>query len=112
MEGLRRDLDGYEAAFGARMERVREGVQQETERLAAEATEQMADLKSAIDDAVREVTEALRALEEQTRRAGAEGLASRESLVPLFDNLEERLPHLRQALEGVRQAANAVGIAF
>lgn len=112
VEGMRRDLDGHEAAFGARLERLREGVQQETDRLAAETGERMADLRAAIDEAVREVNAALAALETQTRRAGDEGRAHREALVPLFDNLEERLPHLRQALEGVREAARHVGIAF
>jgi hypothetical protein len=112
VEGMRRDLDGYEAALGARLDRLREGVQQETDRLSTDAGERMADLRTAIDDAVREVGEALRALEEQTRRAGDEGRAHREAIVPLFTNLEERLPHLRQALEGVREAAHHVGIAF
>lgn len=112
VEGMRRDLDGHEAAFGARLDRLREGVQQETDRVAAETGERMADLQAAVDGAVREVSAALGALEEQTRRAGDEGRAHREALVPLFENLEERLPHLRQALEGVREAARHVGIAF
>ncbi|MET0551447.1 MAG: hypothetical protein ABW221_00315 [Vicinamibacteria bacterium] len=112
VEGIRRDLDGYEAALGARLDRLREGVQQETDRLASDTRERMTDLKSAIEDAVREVGEALRSLEDQTRRAGDEGRAHREAIVPLFGNLEERLPHLRQALEGVREAAHHVGIAF
>jgi len=112
VEGVRRDLDGYEAALAARLDRLREGVQQETDRLSTDTSERMTDLQSAIDDAVREVGEALRVLEEQTRRAGDEGRAHREAIVPLFENLEERLPHLRQALEGVRAAANHVGIAF
>ena len=112
VEGIRRDLDGYEAAFGARLDRLREGVQQETDRVASDTGERVADLRTAIDDAVREVTAALGALEQQTRRAGDEGRAHRESLVPLFENLDERLPHLRQALEGVREAARHVGIAF
>lgn len=112
VETLRRDLDGHEAALGARLDRLREGVRQETDRLADDTRDRMADLRSAIDDAVREVSRALRALEEQTRRAADDGRAYRESLVPLFENLEERLPHLRQALEGVREAAHHVGIAF
>ena len=87
-------------------------MQQEADRLSADTGERMADLKAAIEDAVREVGEALRALEEQTRRAGDEGRAHRDAIVPLFSHLEERLPHLRQALEGVREAAHHVGIAF
>jgi hypothetical protein len=112
VEGMRRDLDAHEAAFAARLDRLREGVQQETERVAGDAGDRMTDLRTAIDDAVREVSAALGALETQTGRAGDLGRAHREALVPLFENLEERLPHLRQALEGVREAARHVGIAF
>lgn len=112
VEGLRRDLDGYEAGLAARLDRLREGVQQEADRLESDTRDRMADLRAAVDDAVREVSTALGALEAQTRRAGDEGRAHREALVPLFENLEERLPHLRQALEGVREAARHVGIAF
>jgi hypothetical protein len=112
VEAIRRDLDGHEAALGARLDRLREGVQEETDRLSADAAERMTDLRAAIDDAVREVGEALGTLEEQTRRAGDEGRSHREAIVPLFGHLEERLPHLRQALEGVREAAHHVGIAF
>jgi hypothetical protein len=112
VEGMRRDLDGHEAAFGARLDRLREGVQQETERVAGDAGDRMADLRAAIDHAVREVSAALGALETQTRLASDLGRGHREALVPLFENLEERLPHLRQALEGVREAARHVGIAF
>jgi predicted nucleic acid-binding Zn-ribbon protein len=112
VEALRRDLDGYEAALGARLDRLRGGVQQETDQLSTDTDERITALRSAIDDAVREVGDALQTLEEQTRRAGEEGRAHREAIVPLFEHLEERLPHLRQALEGVREAANHVGIAF
>ena len=112
VEAIRRDLDGYEAALGARLDRLREGVQQETDR--SRRTRASAWRTSGRPSTTPCARSARRCgtLEEQTRRAGDEGRAHREAIVPLFENLEERLPHLRQALEGVREAANHVGIAF
>lgn len=112
VEGMRRDLDGYEAALTARLDRLREGVRDETDRLAEDASDRMEELRTAIADAARDLGTALREVEEQTRRAADEGRSHREALVPLFQNLEERLPHLRQVLDGVREAAHHVGIAF
>ena len=72
----------------------------------------MAELSDLLERCIADVAQALRQVEEQTREAGQNAEDARRALVPLFDNLEEKLPQLRHALEQVREAAHLVGIAF
>jgi DNA repair exonuclease SbcCD ATPase subunit len=111
-EEMRRDLEGYDSQFVSRLERVREVVRQDAENLLDEARERMSELRDLLERCTSEVARALRKLEEQTRVAGDDAERARSALVPLFDNLEEKLPPLRHALEQVREAAHLVGIAF
>jgi hypothetical protein len=111
-EEMRRDLEGYDSQFVSRLERVREVVRQDAETLLDEARERMSELRDLLESCTSEVARALRKLEEQTREAGDDAERARSALVPLFDNLEEKLPPLRHALEQVREAAHLVGIAF
>jgi chromosome segregation ATPase len=112
VEEVRRDLEGYDSVFVSRLDRVREVMRQDAENLLDDARERMSELQDLLERCISDVTRALQALEQQTREAGSNAEAAREALVPLFDNLEERIPHLRHALEQVREAAHTVGIAF
>lgn len=111
-EEMRRDLDGYESVFVSRLDRVREVIRQDSENLLDDARERLSELQDLLERTIGDVARALRELEDETREAGRNAESMRESLVPLFDNLEEKLPPLRHALEQVREAAHLVGIAF
>jgi hypothetical protein len=112
VEELRRDLEGYDSVFVSRLDRVREVVRQDAEHMLEDTRERMSELQDLLEKCVIEVTAALSRLEETTREGGRNAESARAALVPLFDNLEDRLPPLRHALEQVREAAHTVGIAF
>jgi len=112
VEEMRRDLEGYDSVFVSRLDRVREVIRQDAETLMDDARERMSDLQELLERFTSDVAQALRQLEEQTQEAGRNGESARESLVPLLDSLEEKLPHLKHALDQVREAAHTVGIAF
>jgi len=112
VEELRRDLEGYDSVFVSRLERVREVIRQDAENLLDDTRERMSELQDLLERCIVEVTAALNRLEEATRDGARDGESARSALVPLFDNLEDRLPPLRHALEQVREAAHLVGIAF
>jgi hypothetical protein len=112
VEEMRRDLEGYDAQFVSRLDRVREVVRQDVENLLDDTRERVSELQDLLERCVVELSAALRRLEETTREGGTGGERARQALVPLFDNLEDRLPALKHALEQVREAAHLVGIAF
>ena len=112
VEELRRDLEGYDSVFVSRLERVREVIRQDAENLLDDTRERMSELQDLLERCIVEVTAALNRLEETTRDGARDAESARSALVPLFDNLEDRLPPLRHALEQVREAAHLVGIAF
>jgi hypothetical protein len=109
---MRRDLEGYDSVFVSRLERVREVVRQDADNLLEDTRERMSELQDLLERCIVEVTAALHRLEEATREGETNAERARSALVPLFDNLEDRLPPLRHALEQVREAAHLVGIAF
>jgi hypothetical protein len=112
VEEMRRDLEGHDSVFVSRLERVREVIKQDTESLADDTRERMSDLQELLRRCIGDLAKALHELEEQTAEGSREGENGRQSLVPLLDNLEERIPHLKHALDQVREAAHSVGIAF
>ena len=112
VEEMRRDLEGYDSVFVSRLDRVRESIRQDGETLLGDTRERMSELEDLLERCIADVAKALRQVEEQTREAGQNAEDARRALVPLFDNLEEKLPQLRHALEQVREAAHLVGIAF
>lgn len=112
VEEMRRDLEGYDSAFVSRLDRVREVVRQDAETLLDDTRERMGELQDLLEGCIKEVSESLQQLERQEGEATRNAENARMALVPLFDNLEERLPHLRHAIEQVREAAHTVGIAF
>jgi hypothetical protein len=112
VEEMRRDLEGYDSVFVSRLDRVREVVRQDAENLLDDTRERMSELQDLLERCIVELTAALRRLEEQTREGEDNAERARQALVPLFDNLEEKLPPLKHALEQVREAAHLVGIAF
>lgn len=112
VQELRRDLEGYDSVFVSRLDRVREVVRQDAENLLEDARERMSELQDLLERCIVEVGAALQRLEEQTKEGERNAESARAALVPLFDNLEDRLPPLRHAIEQVREAAHLVGIAF
>ena len=94
VEEMRRDLEGYDSVFVSRLDRVREvdpAGRRDPARRHARAHGGASGPAGALHRA-RWPRPCAR-LEEQTREAGAERRGrAREALVPLFDNLEERLP--------------------
>lgn len=112
VEEMRRDLEGYDSVFVSRLDRVREVIRQDAETLLEDTRERMGELQDLLERCISDVTQSLHQLERQTGEASRDAESARLSLVPLFDNLEEKLPHLRHALEQVREAAHHVGIAF
>jgi hypothetical protein len=112
VEEMRRDLEGYDSVFLSRLDRVREVIRQDSENLLEDARERMSELTELLERCITEVIAALNRLEEKTREGERTGESARQALVPLLDNLEDRIPPLKHALEQVREAAHLVGIAF
>lgn len=112
VEGLRRDVEAYEAGFVDRIERVREAVRQESDNLGESMRERLDDLGAMLSRAMQQLRDSLRELDELTREAAEEGGDGRESLSPHFEDMEQKLAPLKQAIEHVREAANMVGIPF
>jgi hypothetical protein len=112
VEEMRRDLEGYDSAFVSRLDRVREVVRQDAENLLDDTRERMSELQDLLERCIVEVTAAFKRLEEMTREGAHNAESARQALVPLLENLEDRLPPLKHALEQVREAAHLVGIAF
>jgi hypothetical protein len=112
VEGLRRDVDTYEAGFVDRIERIREAVRQESDNMADSMRDRLDDLGALLARAMYQLRDSLRELDELSREAAEEGQDGRQSLQPYFETLEEKLAPLKQAIEHVREAANLVGIPF
>lgn len=112
MEGLRRDVESYEAAFVERMDRVREVVRKDTDLMLENLRDRLDDLGSTLGRALANLREGLHDLDERLREAAEEGAEGRQSLAPSFEDLENLLPQLRQQIAHVREAAAMVGIPF
>jgi Sec-independent protein translocase protein TatA len=112
MEALRRDVEGAEAAYVERIDRVREVVRQDGDRMVENLRDRLDDLGSTLGRALTNLRDGLRDLDERLREAAEEGGEGRQSLAPQFEDLENMLPHLRQTIQQVREAAAMVGIPF
>jgi hypothetical protein len=112
VEGLRRDVESYEASFVERVDRIREAVRQEADNMAETMRDRLDDLGAMLSRAMFQLRDALRELDEFSREAAEEGGDGRESLHPYYEDLEQKLAPLKQAIEQVREAANLVGIPF
>jgi ABC-type transporter Mla subunit MlaD len=112
LENLRRDVDGHEAGFVERIDRAREVVRQDTDRLVDNLKDRLDDLTSTLGRSLNNLRDSLRELDENVREAAEDGGHGRESLSPYFEELEHMLPALKQVLDQVREAAAMVGIPF
>lgn len=112
LEELRRDLGSLEASFAQRTERVEAALRQDLTRLSEDATERIADLRETLEKAAARVTGALHELDRELEDANLESQGARKDLVPIFEDLQERVVALKHAVESVREAANVVGIPF
>jgi hypothetical protein len=112
VEELRRDVESYQAAFVERVDRVREVVRQDTDLMTENVRDRLDDLGATLARALSNLREGLADLDEKLREAAEEGAEGRQSLAPPFEDLENMLPHLRQQIAHVREAAAMVGIPF
>jgi hypothetical protein len=111
-ESLRRDVGGNEAEYVERIDRVREVVRQDGERLVDSLRDHIDDLGTTLGHALTNLRDGLRDLDELLREAADDGGEGRQSLGPPFEEMENMLPALRQQLAQVREAAAMVGIPF
>ena len=111
-EALRRDVETQEAAYVDRIDRVREFVRQDSDRIVENLRDRLDDMGSTLGRALTNLRDELRDLDEGLRDAAEEGGEGRQSLSPHFEELETLLPVLKQALAQVREAAALVGIPF
>jgi chromosome segregation ATPase len=112
VETMRRDLETYEASFVERMDRVRQAVRHDADRLIDRARDRLDDLGSTLKSALDDLRNGLRELDDRVREAKDDGAEGRQSLAPYFEELENKLAPLKQTLENVREAAMTVGIPF
>lgn len=112
MENLRRDVDAHEAAFVERIERAREVVRQDTDRMVENLRDRLDDLVTTLGRALTNLRDELREMDEQVHEAAEDGAVGRQELAPRFEELEHMLPVLKQVLSQVREAAALVGIPF
>jgi predicted nucleic acid-binding Zn-ribbon protein len=112
VDQMRRDVEGFDAFFVDRMDLVGNLVRRDTDRMATEMRNRMADLRYLVSGAVEGVQEALEELDRQMRDAIEESAEARNNLAPLFENIEKSLEPLKEAVESVREAAHLVGIPF
>jgi hypothetical protein len=112
MEALRKEVEGAEAAYIERIERVREVVRQDTDRMVDNLRDRLDDIGSTLGQALNNLRDGLRELDDRLRDATDEGREGKQSLAPHFEELENMLPALRQVITQVREAAAMVGIPF
>jgi hypothetical protein len=112
MESLRREVEGAEAAYLERIDRVREVVRQDTDRTGENLRDRLDDLGATLARALVNLRDELRELDERLRDAAEEGGDGRQALAPHFEELENMLPPLKQTIQQVREAAAMVGIPF
>lgn len=112
MESLRREVEGAEAGYIERIDRLREFVRQDTDRMGENLRDRLDDLGSTIGRALTNLRDGLRELDDRLRDAADEGRDGRQSLAPHFEELETMLPPLKQTIIQVREAASLVGIPF
>ena len=112
LEELRKDLAALEASFAQRAERVETVLRHDLTRLAEDAGERTADLRETLEKAAARVSGALHDLDRELEDANLESQGARRDLVPIFQDLEERVEALKHAIESVRDAAQVVGIPF
>jgi ABC-type transporter Mla subunit MlaD len=105
-------VEGAEAAYLERIDRVREVVRQDTDRMGENLRDRLDDLGATLARALVNLRDELRELDERLRDAAEEGGDGRQALAPHFEELENMLPPLKQTIQQVREAAAMVGIPF
>jgi DNA repair exonuclease SbcCD ATPase subunit len=110
VDDVRKDLEALEAAVFTRVDRVRQAVRQDAEELVEATRERMEELRELVEKAVKQMTTALQALDARLGDDEDDAEQAREALSAQFEDLHEQLAPLRHALEGVREAAQAVGM--
>jgi len=112
IDQTKRDVEGFDAFFTDRVELLGNLVRRDTDRLINETQNRMADLRYLVSGAVEGVQKALDELDRNLREDIEESAEARNSLAPLFENIEKALGPLKEAIESVREAAHTVGIPF
>jgi uncharacterized phage infection (PIP) family protein YhgE len=112
VEGLRRDVDGHQANFSDRLDQLRNALRTDTDRMLENARDRIEDLSSTLSRAMSDLKDGLHELDDQLKEASEEAAEGRQSLAPPFEEMENLLRPLKQAIENVREAAANVGIAF
>jgi hypothetical protein len=112
MEALRREVEGAEASYVERIEKVREVVRQDADRMIENLRDRLDDIGSTLGLALNNLRDGLQDLDERLREANDEGREGKQSLDPHFEDLQNMLPGLRQIIQQVREAAAMVGIPF
>lgn len=112
VEELRKDCEAFEASVISRVDRVREAVQEDADRLLEATRDRLDELHQLLERAVKQITVALENLDDKLKESEDDAERTREALVSQLDQLHDFIGPLRHAIEGVRQAAHAVGIPF
>jgi len=112
VEGLRRDVDGHQANFSDRLDQLRNALRTDTDRMLENARDRIEDLSSTLSRAMSDLKDGVHELDDQLKEASEEAAEGRQSLAPPFEEMENLLRPLKQAIENVREAAANVGIAF
>jgi uncharacterized phage infection (PIP) family protein YhgE len=88
-------------------------IQSPITELAEEMQEKISnELKGLVDEATDELKEALGGLGQQVLGAKEGSASGRGSIEPLFDKLDEFFDPIKNVIDGIRKAADTVGIDF
>jgi chromosome segregation ATPase len=114
LQGYLKAADELRQTFTDGLEGVLKDVIQEPALQLAEEMQQKIqnELKELVDGATGEVKEALGGLGEKILGAKEGSASGRELVEPLFDKLDEFFDPIKSVIDGVRSAAETVGIDF
>jgi chromosome segregation ATPase len=114
LQGYLKAADELRQTFTDGLEGVLKDVIQEPALQLAEEMQQKIqnELKELVDGATGEVKEALGGLGEKVLGAKEGSASGRELVEPLFDKLDEFFDPIKSVIDGVRSAAETVGIDF
>ncbi|HEY7409104.1 MAG TPA: hypothetical protein VII13_00065 [Vicinamibacteria bacterium] len=112
VDDLGRDLAGIESNFSSRLERNRDAIRLDGDRIEEETDRQTTHVEKTLRQALDEVGGAVNRLNGLLRRANEESQEDRRDLAPAFKDLEHHIGILKQAVESVREAARSVGLPY
>jgi hypothetical protein len=112
IEEMVKDVGALEAALLARLERNREAIRIDADRIEEETQRRLDEMVDIVDEALQGVGRANRALHDLLKQTEQESDRARRELNPQFKALATHIEHLKHALDSVRDAARQVGIPF